>query len=255
MLRLRKPSPAMAVACISLFIGLSGVGTAAVVLAKNSVLSKHIRNGQVKTPDLGANAVNSTKVGDGSLLAQDFAAGQLPAGPQGPQGPAGTVGSLDDLSGKPCTIKGQPGVVVLGKPDVKQGFGVNITCLREDEWEPNNTQALAYDATSVYVPFFPGSTGLSFNLQMSIYPAGDEDWVKLLAKPVNSGSVGSSGGTTPVRMNVYRDGVLVASNITSFDNSSSFASTSAADVHNWFFQVYQPAGQITADSLSVSFCC
>lgn len=80
----RKPSPAMIVACISLFVGLSGVGTAAVVLAKNSVLSKHIRNGQVKRADLGANAVSSAKVGDGSLLAQDFATGQLPAGSPNP---------------------------------------------------------------------------------------------------------------------------------------------------------------------------
>jgi len=98
MLGLRKPSPAMVVACISLFVGLSGVGTAAVVvLKKNSVLSKHIRNGQVKTVDLGANAVNSAKVGDGSLLAQDFAAGQLPAGPQGPPGPTAAAVSVTGM--------------------------------------------------------------------------------------------------------------------------------------------------------------
>jgi hypothetical protein len=92
-LHLRKPSPAMAVACISLFIGLGGTSFAAVTLAKNSVLSKHIKNGQVKTADLGTNAVNSAKVGDGSLLAQDFAAGQLPPGAQGAVGPAGPQGA------------------------------------------------------------------------------------------------------------------------------------------------------------------
>jgi hypothetical protein len=91
-IRLRKPSPAMVVACISLFIGLGGTSFAAVTLARNSVLSKHIKNGQVKRADLGANAVNSAKVGDGSLLAQDFAAGQLPAGPQGVQGLQGPPG-------------------------------------------------------------------------------------------------------------------------------------------------------------------
>lgn len=90
-LHLRRPSPAMVVACISLFVALSGAGTAAVVtLKKNSVLSKHIKNGQVKTSDLAANAVNSAKVSDGSLLAHDFAAGQLPAGPPGPQGEPAT---------------------------------------------------------------------------------------------------------------------------------------------------------------------
>lgn len=84
MLRLRKPSPAMAVACISLFIGLSGVSTAAVVVLKrNSVLSKHIKNGQVQSVD----------VKDLSLLAQDFAPGQLPQGQTGERGLQGERGA------------------------------------------------------------------------------------------------------------------------------------------------------------------
>ncbi|MEX2464472.1 MAG: hypothetical protein WD428_01215, partial [Gaiellaceae bacterium] len=66
-LRLRKPSPATVIACIALFVALGGTSVAAVTLARNSVLSKHIKNGQVKTADLGANAVNSAKVGNGSL--------------------------------------------------------------------------------------------------------------------------------------------------------------------------------------------
>lgn len=95
LLRLRKPSPATVIACIALFVALGGTSVAAVTLAKNSVLSKHIKNGQVKTADLGASAVNSSKVGDGSLLAQDFAAGQLPSGAQGAQGPKGDTGTVD----------------------------------------------------------------------------------------------------------------------------------------------------------------
>jgi hypothetical protein len=89
--RLRRPSPAMVVACVSLFLALGGTSFAAVTLARNSVLSKHIKNGQVKKADVGADAIDSSKVGNGSLLAQDFAAGQLPAG-QGVQGPAGQAG-------------------------------------------------------------------------------------------------------------------------------------------------------------------
>ncbi|MEX2103329.1 MAG: hypothetical protein WD805_05150 [Gaiellaceae bacterium] len=92
LLRLRKPSPATVIACIALFVALGGTSVAAVTLARNSVLSKHIKNGQVKTADLGANAVNSAKVGNGSLLAQDFAAGQLPAGSQGAKGDKGDRG-------------------------------------------------------------------------------------------------------------------------------------------------------------------
>lgn len=95
-MRLRKPSPAMAVACISLFIGLSGVGTAAVVvLKKNSVLSKHIKNGQVQSAD----------VKDSSLLTRDFAPGQLPrgekgeTGERGPQGPGAVKIAYSDAGG------------------------------------------------------------------------------------------------------------------------------------------------------------
>jgi hypothetical protein len=56
------------------------------------VRSKHIKNGEVRTADLHAGAVNSRKVKDGSLLAQDFAAGQLTAGPKGDKGEPGAPG-------------------------------------------------------------------------------------------------------------------------------------------------------------------
>ena len=94
------------VAYLALFVALGGTSYAATQLDRNSVRSKHIRNGQVTRADLARNAVNSSKVGDGSLLAQDFAAGQLPQGargaqglqgaqgPQGIQGPAGVIGDI-----------------------------------------------------------------------------------------------------------------------------------------------------------------
>jgi hypothetical protein len=83
------------VAYLALFISLGGTSYAAVSLAKNSVLSKHIKNGQVKRVDLAANAVNSAKVGDGTLLAQDFAPGQLPKGEKGDTGAAGAAGATN----------------------------------------------------------------------------------------------------------------------------------------------------------------
>jgi hypothetical protein len=55
----------------------------------------------VKHADLAKNSVTSTNVKDGSLLSQDFKAGQLPAGAQGPkgdtgpQGPKGDTGTVD----------------------------------------------------------------------------------------------------------------------------------------------------------------
>ena len=79
---------------LALFLVLAG-GTAwaATELDKNEVKSKHIGKGQVKTKDLARDAVTSPKVANGSLLGEDFAAGQLPQGPRGPQGPQGEQGA------------------------------------------------------------------------------------------------------------------------------------------------------------------
>src|SRR3954469_2416352 len=85
----RRPSPAMLVALTALVVSLGGNSYAAVTLAKNSVTSKAIKDGQVKRADLARNPVGTDQVADGALLAGDFKAGQLPAGRQGPQGPAG----------------------------------------------------------------------------------------------------------------------------------------------------------------------
>ena len=69
-------------ATAAVFIALGGSSYAAVKLAANSV----------GTPQLKRNAVTSVKVKNGSLLGEDFKAGQLPAGAQGPKGDAGAQG-------------------------------------------------------------------------------------------------------------------------------------------------------------------
>jgi hypothetical protein len=76
-------SPAMVVACLALFVALTGTSVAVV-----NALPKH----SVGTAQLKNNAVVSSKVKDGSLQATDFAAGQLPAGKQGPAGTDGQPG-------------------------------------------------------------------------------------------------------------------------------------------------------------------
>jgi hypothetical protein len=74
------------VATIALFIALGGATYAAVHLPKNSVGSKQIKKKAVKTSDLAADAVTSPKVANGSLLGEDFAAGQLPKEASCPSG-------------------------------------------------------------------------------------------------------------------------------------------------------------------------
>lgn len=79
----RRPSAATVISCIALGIALGGTSYAAVVLPKNSV----------GTAQLKKNAVVSSKVMNGTLLAADFKAGQLPAGPKGDKGDAGAQGA------------------------------------------------------------------------------------------------------------------------------------------------------------------
>jgi hypothetical protein len=94
-----RPSPAMIVAMIALFVALSGASYAA--LARNSVGPKQLKRSAVTPPKIKKkavtrakirpNAINSSRVQNGSLRAVDFGAGQLPAGPAGATGPAGTA--------------------------------------------------------------------------------------------------------------------------------------------------------------------
>jgi hypothetical protein len=87
--RIRRLSPAMIVDCIALAVALGGVGYAATVLPANSVGALQLK----------ANAVNSSKVLNGSLVKADFKAGQVPAGPAGPAGSKGDKGD----AGPPAT--------------------------------------------------------------------------------------------------------------------------------------------------------
>jgi len=91
---LRRPSPAMIVACLALLMALGGTSVAAVnQLGRNTVDTPQLVNGAVTNPKIRNNAINSSKVANRSLLRSDFAPGQLPAGPVGPQGPAGPTGA------------------------------------------------------------------------------------------------------------------------------------------------------------------
>ena len=67
---------------LALFVALGGVGVAASALPRNSVGRLQLR----------PNAVDSSKVANGSLRRADFAAGALVTGPQGPQGAQGAAG-------------------------------------------------------------------------------------------------------------------------------------------------------------------
>jgi hypothetical protein len=93
-MRVRKPSPALLVALLALFVALGGTSYAALKLPKNSVGAKQLKR----------NSVTSPKVKAGSLLLSDFKASERTAlqGPQGPEGARGPQGA-EGVAGTPAT--------------------------------------------------------------------------------------------------------------------------------------------------------
>ena len=71
-------------ATVAVFIALGG-GAYALSLDKNSVKSKHIKDGQVKSADVADNDLIGTDIDEDTL--------QLRAGPAGPRGPKGDTGN------------------------------------------------------------------------------------------------------------------------------------------------------------------
>ena len=87
-LHIRRPSPALAMSMVALFVAMGGTGYAAITLPKNSVKAKQI----------AAGAVGSSEVKNKSLKVSDFASSARTAlkgskGDTGAAGPAGQAGA------------------------------------------------------------------------------------------------------------------------------------------------------------------
>ncbi len=127
---LRRPSPAMVVACLALLVALGGTSIAAVnALPRSSVGTLQLKNGAVTNAKVANNAVTGAKVRNRSLLRADFAPGQLPAGPVGPQGPAGPAGAAGPAG--PAGAAGTVGAVTVREASV------NVPGSASDDPTPN----------------------------------------------------------------------------------------------------------------------
>ena len=116
---MRKPSPAMVVALIALFVALSGTATAGGLL----ITSRQIKNGTIQAVDINARTLRQLAARRGPAGAEG------PPGPQGPQGPAGDRG--------PAGAQGPPGIASAGAVYVRTldsaaqaggGSFVNLFC-------------------------------------------------------------------------------------------------------------------------------
>ena len=103
---MRRPSPALVVACIALIVALTGTSYATVLnVPRNSVGTRELKRNAVTPAKIAPNAVRAAHVLNGTLLAEDFKAGQLPSGPKGDKGDKGDKGLKGDKGDK-----GDPGM-------------------------------------------------------------------------------------------------------------------------------------------------
>jgi hypothetical protein len=114
-LPIRRPSAALVVASLALAIGLSGTSYATIFqVPRNSVGTPQLKRNAVKASKLAPNAVRAAHVLNGSLLAEDFKAGQLPRGEKGDRGDRGPKGDKGD--------KGDPGLSGVEQVTVTSAF-------------------------------------------------------------------------------------------------------------------------------------
>jgi hypothetical protein len=90
-LRYSRPSPALVISVLALFVALGGVGYAAATIngadIKNkSIAGKKLKNKAITGAKIKGSAVTGSKVKAGSLDKSDFKAGTLLQGPAGPAG-------------------------------------------------------------------------------------------------------------------------------------------------------------------------
>jgi hypothetical protein len=105
---LARPSPSLVVSSLALAVALGGTAYAAGVLPANSVGTAQLRNG----------AVVAAKVKPRSLVASNFRAGQLPAGPKGPVGLPGPAGPAGAAATKLWAVVSSSGAVVRSSGNV-----------------------------------------------------------------------------------------------------------------------------------------
>lgn len=190
-IRLGKPSPALVIACISLFVALGGVGYAAATgsidgreIKNNSVASKDIKNssivsGDVKNStltgsDLKNNAVKGSNVDEGSLGKVGSAsradnAGQADsAGSANTANTANSAGSVGGLTLRKVAFL--PNVPAANGPIASlAGLTINASCLA-NEVTLNATTSVENSAIfTAYSDTDTSGTGSSADLEQDTF--------------------------------------------------------------------------------------
>jgi hypothetical protein len=189
-------------ATVAVFITLGGGAYAATTLKANSVGGAQLKNGAVTNKKLAKNAVTGAKVKDGSLLAADFAPGQVPAGPAGAKGDPGLKGDKGD-TGAP----GAPGTARAYAP-----FALDGTISPTNGVDPIGGSALgltqadetAHVASSGQYCFHPSFTPKSASVTaMGDLALASSNFINATVTVRTSNGLSGCGATDTVRVRTY----------------------------------------------------
>jgi hypothetical protein len=151
-----------AVALVALVVAMSGVAYAAA--PKNSVTSKSIKDGNVKTADLAAAAVTSTQIADGSIGLADLSAAAAAPGNSGVHTEFGFNSNSTAVASASCPAGevalgggGQPAVTdpPVGALKVSIPTGSTITGGVPTGWTVRYENATASPGIGVWVICMP----------------------------------------------------------------------------------------------------
>jgi hypothetical protein len=140
--RVRRPSAAMIVACLALFVALGGASYAAVKLKPGSVKTKTLKNGAVKEAKIANGAVTEPKIANGAVSSAKLAAGVIGTKKAVASGRA-TNSSSQGLGPNVCAVFN------LSAPGVQPGDVVAITPNIDVSATPGAVATIAYDGRAI----------------------------------------------------------------------------------------------------------
>ncbi len=153
-------------ALLALFVALGGTSYATVHnVPKASVGTPELKRNAVKAAKIAPNAVRAAHVLNGSLLSDDFRAGQIPQGPKGEKGDKGDKGD-----------SGATNVVVRTQSPCPGGLPTNVHCVTIPRCEAGERAV-------------GGGAGMAGNL-------GDEELQQ--SYPIEADGTAAETGDTPV---------------------------------------------------------